>query len=101
MAKKIIREGASAFRGHCNDCGCEFTYERSDVWTNYVRGGEGVSCPGCGAWCGHFGEGGTSWPVAGPRERGRRSWAVAPRGGYEPSGTVPRGSCFGPGVERP
>jgi len=94
MAKKIIHEGRSTFHGHCQDCGCEFTYERSDVWRNYVRGGEGVACPGCGAWCRHFGAGGTSWA---PGRLGRRSWSceVAPRGGFYPVGGVSRRSCYG------
>jgi DNA-directed RNA polymerase subunit RPC12/RpoP len=58
MAKKIIVQGTNTYRGHCHECGAEFTYEREDVHRNYVRGGEEVSCPCCGGRVSHFGAGG-------------------------------------------
>jgi len=62
MAKKIITAGIDAYRTTCSECGCRFTYERSDVHANYVRGGEEVSCPHCGSRCPHFGASGSRWP---------------------------------------
>lgn len=47
MAKKIISAGTDTYAATCSDCGCRFTYERCDVRTNYLKGGEWVSCPHC------------------------------------------------------
>lgn len=46
--KTIIKPGQTKYRATCGECGAVFTYERSDVNRNYVRGGEWVSCPSCG-----------------------------------------------------
>jgi hypothetical protein len=101
--KTIIHKGINTYHGHCTECGCEFTYERSDVGHNYVRGGDWVSCPSCGHSCYHFGEGGTSRPTDSGRRRHTWSvpsphrcndWSMPLRGGYQPSGLLPRGSCF-------
>lgn len=75
MAKKIIHPGVTKYRGHCGDCGCDFTYEREDVNVNFARGGENVSCPSCGHSCQHLGENGTRWPEPKPWGRGRLSCA--------------------------
>ena len=48
MATKIISPGTDVYRATCTECGARFSYEREDVRTNYLRGGEEVSCPGCG-----------------------------------------------------
>ena len=61
MATEILKKGRDAYHGHCGECGCEFTYERDDVKTNYAHGGERVSCPHCGYSIHHFGESGTRW----------------------------------------
>jgi len=53
--KRIIREGTKIYRATCSECGAVFTYEREDVRRNYVKGGEWVSCPGCGHDHQHFG----------------------------------------------
>ena len=55
MAKKIVIQGTNIYCGHCHECDAQFTYEREDVHTNYVRGGEEVSCPCCGHRVSHFG----------------------------------------------
>lgn len=48
MAIKIINAAPSHYRAKCGRCGCEFTYELSDVSGRYgMRIGEHVSCPGC------------------------------------------------------
>lgn len=61
MATKIISPGIDRYHATCTDCGCKFSYERSDVHHNYVKGGERVSCPQCGHSMYHFGAGGTMW----------------------------------------
>ncbi len=47
MATKIISPGTDTYRATCSECGARFSYEREDVHTNYVRGGEWVGCPQC------------------------------------------------------
>ena len=70
MTTKIIEPGTDVYRATCGECGCRFTYERSDVRTNYVRGGEEVSCPHCGSRCSHFGASGSRWPDMTKARRG-------------------------------
>ena len=94
MTKKIITPGTDTYRTTCHECGCQFTYERSDVWTNYVRGGDGVSCPSCGHFMHHFGTSGTVWPSP-HRPTKYRRWECSTGGGYQPGGPLPKGSCFG------
>lgn len=53
--KKIISGGTNHYKATCQECGAIFTYQREDVHTNYVRGGEWVSCPHCGHGHRHFG----------------------------------------------
>ena len=55
MATKIITPGTDTYRATCTECGCCFSYERSDVHTNYVRGGDWVGCPQCGHQHMHLG----------------------------------------------
>jgi hypothetical protein len=62
MATKIITPGTDRYCATCTECGCRFSYERSDVHHNYVYGGERVSCPHCGHSLHHFGASGTRWP---------------------------------------
>lgn len=76
MAKKIIQGGTDTYHGHCSECGCHFTYERSDVLHNYLSGGERVSCPHCGHSLRHLGEAGTQWGRGGGGYRA----LVAPKG---------------------
>ncbi len=57
MATKIVKQGSTTHRATCTDCGTVFTYERSDVHRNYVRGGEWVACPCCGENVMHLGAG--------------------------------------------
>lgn len=47
MTKRIISNGTVTYSATCNECGCRFTYEHSDVHTNYLRGGGWVDCPRC------------------------------------------------------
>jgi hypothetical protein len=63
--KEIVRQGKTKYAAHCSECSCDFTYERSDVRHNYVRGSDEVTCPGCGHGIRHFGESGTRWPTGG------------------------------------
>ena len=72
MATKIITPGTDVYTATCTECGCRFSYERSDVHRNYVRGGERVGCPQCGHQQHHFGASGTVWPSA-----DRRDWTCA------------------------
>ena len=53
--KTIISEGSTTFRCNCPECGAVFTYELSDVWKNYVSGGDWVGCPTCGKSVRHMG----------------------------------------------
>jgi hypothetical protein len=99
--KKIIHGGTSTYHAHCHECGCDFTYERSDVRENYLKGGQWVSCPSCGHDLRHLGESGTQWPGrrrdrswAIPNPHRCNDWSMPPQGGYRPSGLLPRGSCF-------
>jgi DNA-directed RNA polymerase subunit RPC12/RpoP len=55
MAIKIIKEGVDKFRATCGNCGTTFSYEMEDVHTNYLKGGEQVSCPHCGHSHRHYG----------------------------------------------
>lgn len=57
MTKEIISKGVDRYKTTCPECGCYFSYERGDVHTNYVRGGERISCPSCGHSCRHVGAG--------------------------------------------
>ena len=43
---KIIKAGQTIFHGFCERCGCEFTYELSDL--KLSSAGNKVSCPTCG-----------------------------------------------------
>ncbi len=93
MAKKIINPGTDVYRATCSECGAVFSYQRDDVQRNYVRGGEWVTCPQCGHAHMHFGASGTVWPD-GRSRRCRLDWRGHDRGGYQPSGPLPKGSCF-------
>ena len=61
MAVKITKPGKYEFTGHCDGCGCEFTYGSEDVG---LRGSiakvVGIDCPHCGRALIHHGEHGTS-----------------------------------------
>ena len=46
MAIKITKPGQTVFRGFCDRCGCEFTYEIVDLALSAL--GNKVSCPTCG-----------------------------------------------------
>lgn len=65
--KKIITKGTDTYRASCSECGTTFTYERDDVHTNYVKGGEWVSCPHCGHGHRHYG-------AQSPRGYGAGAW---------------------------
>lgn len=41
MTVKIVTPGKKTFHAHCHNCGCEFTYELSDLI------GTKVFCPTC------------------------------------------------------
>ena len=71
--KTIVHPGCTQYTGLCSECGCEFTYERSDVHHNYRNGGEEVGCPTCGHGVRHFGEAGSQWPLGG-------RWRRLPKG---------------------
>lgn len=60
--RQIVKPGTDTYRCTCHECAAVFTYEREDVHHNYVRGGEWVSCPGCGHDHRHFGASGGVWP---------------------------------------
>lgn len=64
MTVQIVEKGADTYHGHCGECGCRFTYQRTDVHHNYVQGGARVSCPHCGQQLHHFGASGTKWPYS-------------------------------------
>jgi DNA-directed RNA polymerase subunit RPC12/RpoP len=71
MVTNIISPGTDRYSAICTECGGRFSYERSDVHTNYIRGGKRVSCPHCGHSLHHFGASGASgivWPN--PHRRG-------------------------------
>jgi hypothetical protein len=58
MTRKIVEAGTDTYRATCGECGCRFTYERSDIHTNYVAHvRQVVSCPHCGKDVGHLGAG--------------------------------------------
>lgn len=63
MATRIIESGVDKYRARCAECGALFEYGRGDVHRNYVRGGDWVSCPGCGHSHPHFGVSGIRWPA--------------------------------------
>ena len=65
--KTIITRGVSEYDVTCRECGCHFTYQRQDVHTNYVRGGEWVGCPDCGHAHRHLGASGVQCPSALPK----------------------------------
>lgn len=44
---KIIKEGQTKFIGNCDTCGCQFSYELSDITLNSVY------CPYCGSYYVH------------------------------------------------
>jgi len=67
MTRKIIEPGTDVYRATCTECGCRFSYERSDVSHNYVRGGDWIACPQCGHQHMHFGASGTRWPSGSQR----------------------------------
>ena len=46
MAIKILKEGQKEFAAHCIWCGCEFTYEISDL--RLSAAGDKLECPTCG-----------------------------------------------------
>lgn len=46
MAIKILKEGQKEFAAHCKWCGCEFTYEISDLKLSVT--GDKLDCPCCG-----------------------------------------------------
>lgn len=45
MAIKVVREGQKTFTAFCERCGCEFTYELSDLKLSHANR---VACPCCG-----------------------------------------------------
>ncbi len=47
MAIKIVGIGKTKFSAQCKRCETKFTYELSDIKTNYVNGCEEVNCPEC------------------------------------------------------
>ena len=49
MAIKIIKQGVKEFHITCQYCGCEFTYEKEDVYNSEV------SCPCCSKGLPHKG----------------------------------------------
>lgn len=51
---KIIRPGQLTFNGHCDRCGCEFTYELGDLATTGCM--ESVDCPTCKKTIYHMGK---------------------------------------------
>lgn len=53
MAIKIIKQGVKEFRTTCPYCGCEFTYEKEDVYNSEVI------CPCCSKGLPHKGMIGT------------------------------------------
>lgn len=55
MAKEIIKSGVNKYTQTCSECAAIFTYQREDVHTNFVRGGEWVGCPECGHSHRHLG----------------------------------------------
>jgi len=65
--KKIISPGTDTYRATCQECSAVFTYQREDVRTNYVRGGEEVSCPHCGHSHKHYGATGAGWGCSNSR----------------------------------
>lgn len=44
---KVIKHGKKKFSTICGNCGCEFTYELSDIV------GSSVECPDCGHYVVH------------------------------------------------
>lgn len=46
---KIIKPGKKIFHMTCKNCGCEFTYELSDIRLS------SVTCPDCYSFCAHLG----------------------------------------------
>jgi len=54
---RLIEKGVDEYVVTCTECGARFAYTRADVHTNYVRGGEEVSCPHCGHHHRHHGMG--------------------------------------------
>lgn len=46
MSIKVIKNGQKEFHGHCKWCGCEFTYEISDLKLSAT--GDKLDCPCCG-----------------------------------------------------
>lgn len=43
---KIIKEGTRKI-AKCQNCGCEFSYEREDVLVDPIRREKRVNCPQC------------------------------------------------------
>jgi hypothetical protein len=85
--KTILQPGSTTHRATCHECACVFSYESSDVHTNYVRGGDWVGCPQCGHAHRHYGASAASWPTTLGGCGGGR-WSA-------PSGSLRKGSCFG------
>lgn len=46
MAVKIIKAGEKEFHGFCSQCGCQFTYELTDL--KLSASNDFVECPTCG-----------------------------------------------------
>ena len=46
MAIKVIKPGKKEFHGFCTRCGCEFTYEISDLKLSATS--NKLNCPTCG-----------------------------------------------------
>lgn len=44
----VIKHGKTKFTATCANCGCEFTYELSDI-----NAAGGVYCPDCGKYVAH------------------------------------------------
>jgi hypothetical protein len=60
MSMTIITPGKTVFPGHCKWCGCDFTYEPSDICDMRNSDLPSVSCPCCMKSVDHQGEHGTS-----------------------------------------
>ena len=74
MATKIINPGTDRYKMTCTECGCRFSYERSDVRRNFRSDSEDVLCPHCEHSCRHFGASGMQWRSGGG-DRSCRFWS--------------------------
>lgn len=56
MAIEIIQRGTEKYKATCAECAAVFSYEKVDVWRNYLKGKDVVSCPCCGSQVTHLGK---------------------------------------------